>query len=120
MFGKTCYKSTKNVKVAKVRGLGGKLGDQICEIFQVRTMYDLSKVSLLNLRRHFEEKTTTWLYNLARGIDHEEVTERQLPQSIGCGKNFRGPEILDTNVKIEAHDGPCTAYVMYICIVLKK
>lgn len=62
----------------------------ITETFHVRTMADLSKINLLDLRRHLDEKTTTWVYNLSRGIDHEEVRERDLPKSIGCGKNFRG------------------------------
>jgi len=91
----------KKVNIGKVRGLGGKLGDMITETFHVRTMADLSKINLLDLRRHLDEKTTTWVYNLSRGIDHEEVRERDLPKSIGCGKNFRGPEIIDTREKLQ-------------------
>ena len=51
--------------------------------------------------RHYDEKTTNWLYNLARGMDYEEVKERELPKSIGCSKNFRGKEMLDTRSKVE-------------------
>ena len=34
-------------------------------------------------------------------MDYEEVKERELPKSIGCSKNFRGKEMLDTRSKVE-------------------
>ena len=34
-------------------------------------------------------------------MDYEEVNERDLPKSIGCSKNFRGKEMLDTRSKVE-------------------
>ena len=34
---------------------------------------------------------STWLYELCRGNDREVVRARQLPKSLGCGKNFPGP-----------------------------
>ena len=37
-----------------------------------------------------------WLYEISRGIDHEPVRLRIITQSIGCGKNFNGPEKLKT------------------------
>ena len=42
-----------------------------------------------------------WLFKLARGYDDEPVTLRPLPKSIGCSKNFRGPEALTTKEKVE-------------------
>ena len=36
----------------------------------------------------------------AAGFDIEEVCERELPKSIGCSKNFRGPDMLDTRTKV--------------------
>lgn len=74
----------------------------MCESLRIETMSDLQKISLLDLRQHFDEKTTNWLFNISRGIEHEEVKERDLAKSIGCGKNFRGPEILDTRAKVES------------------
>ena len=50
-------------------------------------MAQLAQLSILDLRRHFDEKTTTWLFNLARGIEHEEVKERDLAKSIGKIRN---------------------------------
>lgn len=89
------------LRVGKLRGLGGKLGEAVVEQLHCQTMGDVAKLGLAEIRRSFDEKTTTWLYNLARGLDHEAVKERDLPKSIGCGKNFRGPEMLDTRDKVE-------------------
>lgn len=46
-----------------------------------------------------------WLYQLCRGVDHEVVKSRQLAQSVGCGKNFLGPEKLHSadQVHISTH-----------------
>jgi len=38
---------------------------------------------------------------LCKGKDGENVKERELPKSIGCGKNFRGKEKLNTKKKVE-------------------
>ncbi len=40
------------------------------------------------------EADAAWLARLARGIDEEEVQERQLPKSLSCGKTFRGRSAL--------------------------
>ena len=37
-----------------------------------------------------------WLYEICQGIDHEPIRTRTITQSIGCGKNFLGPEKLKT------------------------
>jgi len=44
--------------------------------------------------------TRTWLYWYCRGIDHEPVSCRHLPKSIGCSKNFSGIAALDSPEKI--------------------
>ena len=40
--------------------------------------------------------TSELLYQMSRGVDHEPVRPRQLPKSVGCGKNFRGKAKLST------------------------
>lgn len=42
-----------------------------------------------------------WLYNIAHGIDHEPVTVRLIPKSIGCSKNFPGKTALGTKKNVE-------------------
>ena len=90
-----------DLKVTKVRGLGGKLGAAVVQLLGVETMGQLSQLSLTDLQAKFEAKTAHWLYNMAKGKDGEVVKERELPKSIGCGKNFRGKEKLDTRKKLE-------------------
>jgi len=90
-----------SLPVTKVRGLGGKLGDQVVTQLNCVTMQDLSTIPLKDLVREFEEKTGSWLFHLARGKDNEVVVERELPKSIGASKNFRGPDILDTRGKVK-------------------
>ena len=89
-----------SLKLTKLRGLGGKLGDSVTELLHCHTVGDLAQLTLSQLREHFEEKTARWLHDVARGIGREPVKERDLPKSIGCGKNFRGPEVLDTKKKV--------------------
>ncbi|XP_068248234.1 DNA polymerase eta-like isoform X2 [Palaemon carinicauda] len=90
----------KNMPVGKVRNLGGKLGDSLTDELGCKTMGDLAQLSLQQLNGRFDNKTSEWLYNLGRGIDTESVTSRQLPKSIGCGKNFQGKEALNTQDKV--------------------
>ena len=95
------HKLFTGLKVSKLRGLGGKLGDNIVDAFQVETVADLSKISLGDLKQRFEEKTAQWLHNISRGLEFEIVRERDLPKSIGCSKNFPGIKSLDTKEKVE-------------------
>ncbi|CAG0886341.1 unnamed protein product [Cyprideis torosa] len=91
----------KTVKISKVRNLGGKLGQTLIDKLQVETMHQLSEVGLPKLRDVLDPKTAIWVYELSLGRDHEPVKDRQLSQSVGCGKFFRGLEALDTEKKVE-------------------
>lgn len=44
---------------------------------------------------------STWLYNIARGIDVEPVTTRLVSKSIGCCKKFPGKTALTTSESIQ-------------------
>ncbi|XP_069982500.1 DNA polymerase eta isoform X2 [Penaeus vannamei] len=87
--------------VGKVRHLGGKLGDSLTEEMGCNTMGDLAKLSLQQLIGRYDNKTAHWLFKLGKGVDTEQVTSRQLPKSIGCGKNFQGKEALNTQEKVQ-------------------
>nr|CAB3474305.1 unnamed protein product [Digitaria exilis] len=47
---------------------------------------------LCRVDAEYEDKT--WLWKIARGISGEEVEDRLLPKSHGCGKTFPGPKAL--------------------------
>ena len=42
-----------------------------------------------------------WLYETSHGIDHEPVLARKTVKSIGCSKNFRGKDHLNTKVMVK-------------------
>lgn len=84
----------------KVRNLGGKLGLTLREELLCTTMADITHISEKILQERFDTKTGTWLYWYARGVDHDPVSSRRLPKSIGCNKNFTGLAALDSEEKI--------------------
>ena len=90
----------KNLSITKVRGLGGKLGHTVVSTLGVETMGQLAEISLSTLTSKLEQKTATWLHMLCKGRDMEQVKERELPKSIGCGKNFQGKEMSNTKEKV--------------------
>lgn len=94
-----------SLPITKVRGLGGKLGESVVTELGVETMGQLAALTLRQIGASFEEKTAHWLHLLGRGFDNEEVCERELPKSIGCSKNFRGPDMLDSRAKVKERLG---------------
>ncbi|CAH1791744.1 unnamed protein product [Owenia fusiformis] len=91
----------QTLSITKLRSLGGKLGEQLQEQLGVEKVADLCKYSEQQLQQIFGDKTGTILYGMCRGEEHEPVTARLLPKSVGCGKNFRGREMLDTRTKVK-------------------
>ncbi|XP_045613927.2 DNA polymerase eta [Procambarus clarkii] len=90
----------ENMEVGKIRNLGGKLGASVTDELSCVTMADLGRLSLQQLKGRYDDKTAYWLYNLGKGVDSEPVISRQLPKSVGCGKNFQGKEALNTKEKV--------------------
>ncbi|XP_026329667.1 DNA polymerase eta [Hyposmocoma kahamanoa] len=82
------------LSIRKVKHLGGKFGDTVCDVLKIKTMGELQKFSEKELQARFDEKNGSWLYNIARGIDLEPVQARFNPKSIGCCKQFRGKSAL--------------------------
>ncbi|CAH0558795.1 unnamed protein product [Brassicogethes aeneus] len=84
----------ETLSIKKIKNLGGKFGNMLSEKLNIENMGQLSQFSHKDLSKHFDEKTTNWLYNIARGIDSEPVTTRLVPKSIGCCKRFPGKNCL--------------------------
>ncbi|XP_036325814.1 DNA polymerase eta-like [Rhagoletis pomonella] len=80
----------ETLPVGKIRGLGGKFGEEICAALQIRFLGELLPYSEQELQRKFDEKSGTWLYYICRGVDLEAVTPRFYSKSIGCCKKFPG------------------------------
>ncbi|KAL9236000.1 hypothetical protein vseg_010715 [Gypsophila vaccaria] len=80
--------------IKKMKQLGGKLGDSLQIDLGIKTVGELLQFSEQKLQERFGFNTGTWLWNIARGIDGEEVKGRILPKSHGSGKTFPGPRAL--------------------------
>lgn len=75
-------------KFTKIRGLGGKLGDEVVKMFGTDKLKDLLEQPLDQLKR-LGDDTGTWFYNTIRGEDHSEVNPRTQTKSILSAKAFR-------------------------------
>ncbi|XP_028758626.1 DNA polymerase eta isoform X6 [Neltuma alba] len=82
--------------IKKMKQLGGKLGSSLQSDLGVNTVGELLKFSEEKLQQRYGINTGTWLWNIARGINGEEVEGRLLPKSHGSGKTFPGPQALKT------------------------
>ena len=74
-------------KFTKIRGLGGKLGAKAVEAFDTDQVSDLLHISQREMRAKLGSEST-WLYNIIRGVDHADVVERTLLQSMLAQKTF--------------------------------
>ncbi|KAM9666983.1 DNA polymerase eta isoform 1-T1 [Trichechus inunguis] len=87
--------------IGKIRNLGGKLGASVIEILGIEYMGELTQFTESQLQSHFGEKNGSWLYAMCRGIEHDPVRPRQIPKTIGCGKNFPGKMALATREQVQ-------------------
>jgi DNA polymerase eta len=76
-------------KYTKIRGLGGKLGDQVVEAFGSDLVSDLLPKPMELLRKQLGDDTGTWVYNIIRGEDSSEVNPRTQIKSMLSAKSFR-------------------------------
>ncbi|XP_013197612.1 DNA polymerase eta [Amyelois transitella] len=84
----------RTLSLKKVKHLGGKFGDTVCETLKISKMSELQNFTEKQLQTKFDEKNGTWLYNIARGVDLEPVQARFNAKSIGCCKQLRGKSAL--------------------------
>ncbi|KAG5971530.1 hypothetical protein E4U55_001192 [Claviceps digitariae] len=78
-----------DLKVTKIRNLGGKLGDQVVSTFKTDIVKELLAVSSDRMRASLGDETGLWLYNTIRGVDVSEVNSRTQIKSMLSAKSFR-------------------------------
>lgn len=76
-------------KFTKIRNLGGKLGDQIVQIFGTESVSELLLASVEQLKLKLGDDTGVWVHNTIRGIDTSEVNSRVQIKSMLSAKSFR-------------------------------
>ncbi|KAI8020330.1 DNA polymerase eta [Camellia lanceoleosa] len=105
----------EHLPIKKMKQLGGKLRSSLQIDLGVNTVGELLQFSEEKLQERYGVNTRslsldayldvtsdfifflqfkTWLRNIARGINGEEVEGRLLPKSHGSGKTFHGPRAL--------------------------
>ncbi|MGQ0376845.1 MAG: DinB/UmuC family translesion DNA polymerase, partial [Nitrososphaerota archaeon] len=65
------------LKIREIPGIGKKTEEQFGEE-KFETIFQLKKLDVFTLNKMFGRKIGTYIYNAARGIDDEPVTQRQL------------------------------------------
>uniref|UniRef100_A0A0D9YF64 DNA polymerase eta n=1 Tax=Oryza glumipatula TaxID=40148 RepID=A0A0D9YF64_9ORYZ len=90
-----------SLPIKKMKQLGGKLGSSLQDDLGVNTVGDLLSFTEDKLQEYYGVNTGTWLWKIARGISGEEVEDRLLPKSHGCGKTFPGPKALKNNASVK-------------------
>ncbi|KAK7743784.1 DNA-directed DNA polymerase eta rad30 [Cytospora paraplurivora] len=76
-------------KFTKIRNLGGKLGDQVVQVFGTEAVSDLLKIPVEQLKSKLGDDTGVWVYNTIRGFDTSEVNSRVQIKSMLSAKSFR-------------------------------
>ena len=64
------------LKIRDIPGIGNKTEKRLSEL-KMTTIRDLKKCDVFTLNKEFGRKTGTFIYNAARGINHELVKERE-------------------------------------------
>ncbi|TVY48038.1 N-acetyltransferase [Lachnellula occidentalis] len=62
-------KFLSDFKFTKIRGLGGKLGEQITTAFKTDTVNELLPIAIEQLKQKLGDDTGIWVYQIIRGID---------------------------------------------------
>ncbi|OAL47861.1 DNA/RNA polymerase [Pyrenochaeta sp. DS3sAY3a] len=75
-------------RITKIRGLGGKLGQQVIDLYGSENIPDMLSISLHSLRTKLGLESGTWVYNVIRGQETSIVTPRTAPQSMLSAKTF--------------------------------
>ncbi|TVY83937.1 N-acetyltransferase eso1 [Lachnellula suecica] len=76
-------------KFTKIRGLGGKLGEQITASFKTDTVQELLPIPVEQLKQKLGDDTGIWIYQIIRGNDTSEVNSRTQIKSMLSAKSFR-------------------------------
>lgn len=74
-------------RFTKIRGLGGKLGQQLVKAFSTDRVSELLNVSLQDMCAKLGS-SAPWVYHVIRGQEYAEVVERTQLQSMLAAKTF--------------------------------
>ena len=75
-------------KVTKIRGLGGKLGQQVTDAFGSDQVADIARIPMKELGTKLGKESGCWVYDIIRGRETSIVTPRLVVQSMLSAKTF--------------------------------
>ena len=78
----------RTINFTKIRNFGGKLGTAMQQELGIQWASELVNFAQADLITKYGDKTGQWIYNIARGIDHDPVKQRALVKQSACAKNF--------------------------------
>ncbi|OIW30654.1 sister chromatid cohesion protein Eso1 [Coniochaeta ligniaria NRRL 30616] len=76
-------------KFTKIRNLGGKLGEQVVQLFNTDSVQDLLVIPVEQLKSKLGDDTGVWVHNIIRGVDTSEVNSRTQIKSMLSAKSFK-------------------------------
>lgn len=97
----------RETRVKDLRGLGGKLGQQVVEATGAKCAFDLQSCTLPMLCTKFGDKSGRWIYSACRGIDDEPVlasgatadgsnlNDSMMKKSVAASKTFSPQSLAD-------------------------
>lgn len=89
------HRMLEDLPLARLRGLGGGLGEVLIRELGVSTAGQLARVSEARVRAACgSDKTAAWVLACARGEDSEAVKDRGSATQVGYSKTFVGPNTL--------------------------
>ncbi|KAK8070465.1 sister chromatid cohesion protein eso1 [Apiospora hydei] len=80
-----------DMKVTKIRNLGGKLGEQVTSVFETDSIKVLLAIPVEQMKAKLGEDTGIWLYNTIRGIDTSEMAQDLCCRYLFAIGGGRGP-----------------------------
>ena len=92
----------KTVPIRKLRGLGGKLGADLCSQFNVQYCGQVDDISDSHLRAAFGYSEASFIRDMSRGIDEEPIKIRYAAESCGSGRNFLGVDTIVKTMQVTA------------------
>lgn len=79
----------RELDIQDIRGLGGKLGEQLIKFSKMTKAVELQAYTEQQLVQEFGDRTGPWIYKICRGIDDEPVKPNLKPKSLLAFKSFR-------------------------------
>jgi DNA polymerase eta len=78
----------RDLPVSSIRFLGGKLGREMGDMWEAKTVGDLWSVPLESMQAHFGPEAA-WVHAVLRGVDHAPVSARIANKTMLASKNLR-------------------------------